>query len=137
MKVKDLKDTKLKVMNDNIAFQWLKPCSNKGILIIPDTVMNPKLDAGRFFVGKAISVGKKVVDVKPDNYFVFNEYGLASFSKFISEDEIHFIREKEVKVIIDESMKGFVLRELSDGARKEMDGGIDAGSDESIPGDER
>jgi hypothetical protein len=101
MTLKDLETKTLKVLGDRIAFQWLAP-KTKSDIVIPENLMDRKFSVGRYFIGKVITVGRDVKDLLPGDCFVFNEYGVDSFTKYKSEDEVYFISRKEIKLQVEE-----------------------------------
>ena len=89
-------------MGDRIAFRWLKPKTSS--LIIPDSFMDRKLGAGKYYIGVILAIGNKVKEsLSVGDKFIFNEYGVDGFGKFSSEDELYFIPSKEIKVLIEDT----------------------------------
>jgi len=77
MKLSELKK-KLKPIKDFVAFVWVKPSRNSG-LVLPETTFDLRLEPGRYLLGKVIAVGPKVSELKKGDYIIFNEYGVKNY----------------------------------------------------------
>lgn len=99
MKLEKLKKVKLHVLDDLVAFKWIKP-SLKSKILIPDAHYDLGLQLGKFYIGKVLSVGPKVKTLKFKDNILVAEYGLKDFRGTWNEEEIYFIEEKFIKAII-------------------------------------
>ena len=98
MKYSQLNGKKLKPLGTKVAFIWLKPKSS--LIEIPETYFNKDNRAGRFYLGKVISVGPEVTQLKIDDILMLQEYGVIGFPGAYQEDEIYFIEEKDCLVLV-------------------------------------
>lgn len=108
MKLEKLKNVKLHVQDDLIAFKWIKPRLKSGILI-PDRYYDLGLQLGKFYIGEVLLVGPKVKVLKSKDNILVAEYGLKDFRGTWNEKEIYFIEEKYIKATIT-GFKGLIER---------------------------
>lgn len=101
MKLETLKDKSIRPLRDLIAFKWIKPKLESGI-IIPDSIYDLKLRKGRFYVGKILAVGPKTYQLKIGDLIMVHEYGIKDFKGTWKEDEIYFIEESNCEIKIND-----------------------------------
>lgn len=91
---------KLQPLRDIVAFKWIFPKATKSGIVLPDTVANLRLKEGRFYFGKVLKVGPKVQQTKIGDIIFFHEYATTPFEGTYKEEEVYFIKEKDILGII-------------------------------------
>ena len=120
MKINDFNPQKARVLNDLIAFKWIKvnTMGNKKFnFIIPDSIHDGGGEGrlGHHYTCEALSVGPKVTVIKPGDRFVIHEYDKVDQSTPWKEDDVMFCEEKIIKLKADKNSEIFIKgKEITD-----------------------
>lgn len=99
---------KIKPLKTILAFVWIKPKLESGILL-PETFYDLKLQIGKFYIGKVVAVGPKVIDIKLNDNILVHEYGIKNWKGSWKENEVYFIEEGNCKAVV-KDLKGLINR---------------------------
>ncbi len=97
----------MKVLNDIIAFKWIKPKTNQG-LVMKDSFYDLNIRPAKIHEGEVLRVGDKVKNFKKGDRFLIEEYSLEIITKEWEEDKEYYVREKEIKIKLLEPINGFI-----------------------------
>lgn len=97
----------MKVGNNIVAFKWVRPKSNKDI-VLSDESYKIGLRPVKTYIGEVAIIGNDVKELKCGDRFIVDEFSILNFSGKWKEDELYFINEKEIKVKLLEEFNGHI-----------------------------
>ena len=111
MKLKDFPKT-AKVLNNLIAFKWHKidrVSETKSGIVLPETIHEgDDTRLGHKYTCEALAVGPDVKSIKVGDYFLLHEYGKIDQGDPWDPENVMFVEEKEVQILLTDKQKIFV-----------------------------